>query len=60
MKEIEYRAERAQLYYEYLEDANIAYQWEWCLHMGLWETMGWTHSIGYQIFHWLKERQHDD
>lgn len=56
MTEIEHKAERAQHWRQMLDRINIAYHWEWCIHVGLWETSGWTHKQP-KMFIWLDSKQ---
>ncbi len=54
MNEIEYRADRAQDWRQHLDRISVAYHWEWCIHVGLWETSGWTDKNNRnKMFEWL-------
>jgi len=57
MSEIEYRAERAQHWRHLLNGINVSYHWEWCIHVGLWETSGWTDKNNRnEMLKWLDQK----
>lgn len=56
MTEIEQRIERAQHWRQMLDRINITYHWEWCIHVGLLETSGWTNNQ-HKMFVWLENNE---
>jgi len=63
MNEIEYRAERARRYREYLDtDDEIYEHWKWCVHTGLWETSGWIrdNEDGRSTIKWVSPGNNED
>lgn len=67
MNEIEYRAESAKNYREYLsveDTVDTVDAVSWCVLLGLWETYGWICSRegseeGAPILKWLEPGQRD-
>lgn len=61
MKELEYRAEHAKNYREYLsveDTVDTIDAVSWCVLLGLWETSGWICSEeGGPILKWLEPGQ---
>lgn len=57
MSELKFKIDSAKRYREYLIQAVVEEQWEWCVFVGLWETGAWAnHSNPNMMFRLSNER----